>query len=274
MEGHIATTAGAVVFAQDGSSRRLLAPTRRTVLLDAPIDAVTLMEAVSAIDERIAAGEAAQHMSLNAAKLLKREQDEVLREAIDHCELVTADGQAVVWAGNALGVHLPERVTGIDLMTALLELANRRGYRIFLLGAREEVSLAAVAAIRSRHPEIRIAGRHHGYFPDEEERSVVSQIVTAKPEILFVALETPAKELFLARNRDQLQIPFVMGVGGALDVLAGVRRRAPRVLQRAGLEWLFRLAQDPRRLARRYVVGNAQFIWLVLRARYEKDRQR
>jgi N-acetylglucosaminyldiphosphoundecaprenol N-acetyl-beta-D-mannosaminyltransferase len=242
-------------------------------LLGAPIDSVTLAEAVAEIDRRIVGDETAQHMSLNAAKLLKRDRDEVLREAIDQCELITADGQAVVWAGRVLGVPLPERVTGIDLMAALLLLAEERGYGIFLLGARESVSAEAAEVIRRRHPEIRIVGRHHGYYPADAEPEVVAEIAAARPSILLVALETPAKELFLARHRGSLEIPFVMGVGGAFDVLAGVRRRAPRWMQRAGLEWLFRLAQDPRRLARRYVVGNTQFIWLVLRTLVRGRRQ-
>ena len=255
-------------------ARALLAPHRRTRVLGAPVDAVTLREAVVEIDQRISRGEPAQHMSLNAAKLLKRDRDDILREAIDHCELITADGQAIVWAGRALGVTLPERVTGIDLMSALLELAEERGYRVFLLGAREEISAKAEAAIRRCHPQLRIVGRHHGYFSAEEEQGVVSAIAAARPQMLFVALETPAKELFLARHRDRLELPFVMGVGGALDVLAGIRRRAPRWLQRAGLEWLYRLAQDPRRLARRYIVGNTQFTWLVFRALIRRHRRR
>lgn len=270
MVGRTAAVAGPALARR----RSLLAPKRRTTLLGAPIDAVTLAEAVADIDERIATGEMAQHMSLNAAKLLKRQRDEVLRDAMDQCELITADGQAVVWAGQLLGVSLPERVTGIDLMAAVVELAERRGYSIFLLGARESVSAATADVIRLRHPKIRIAGRHHGYFSQPEEAAVVANIAAAEPQILFVALETPAKELFLARNRDQLSIPFVMGVGGAFDILAGVRRRAPFWMQRTGLEWLFRLAQDPRRLMRRYFVGNTQFAWLVLRTLMREGRRR
>ena len=119
--------------------------------------------------------------------------------------------------------------------------------------------------ILRRHPGVRIVGRHHGYFGAEGEADVVDEVAAAAPDLLFVALETPAKELFLARNRERLAVPFVMGVGGSFDVLAGERRRAPRWMRRTGLEWLFRLSQDPRRLARRYVVGNSAFIWLVLK---------
>jgi len=184
---------------------------------------------------------------------------------IDDCELVTADGQAVVWAARLLGQPLPERVTGIDLMDALLAAAARSSHGVFLLGARPDVLARAERAIGLRYPGVRIVGRHHGYFGRDEEERVVASIAEADPDLLFVALETPTKELFLARNRERVATPFVMGVGGAFDVLAGARRRAPRLMQRLGLEWLYRLAQDPRRLARRYVVGNSRFIWLVAR---------
>jgi N-acetylglucosaminyldiphosphoundecaprenol N-acetyl-beta-D-mannosaminyltransferase len=203
---------------------------------------------------------------VNAAKLVKLQRDTELRNAVASCDLITADGQAVVWAARLLGQRVPERVTGIDLMQALLELADRRGYRVYLLGARPAVVERCAALIRTRYPRLELCGYRHGYFTREEEDGVVAEIAEANPQLLFVALETPVKEKFLARHRDRLEIPFTMGVGGALDVMAGVRRRAPRLLQRLGLEWFFRLAQEPRRLAARYVVGNTQFAWLVLRA--------
>jgi len=238
----------------------------RVRVLGCAIDAVTLAGAVARAEEAIARRKTCQHVAINAAKLVRYQRDVRLRDVLDGCELATADGQAVVWAGRILGQPLPERVTGIDLMDALLDVASRKGYRVYLLGARAHVLERAETAIRKRYPAVDVAGRHHGYFSADEEHALVADIAAARPDILFVALETPAKELFLARHRERLGIPFVMGVGGAFDVLAGVRRRAPRVLRRLGLEWLYRLAQDPRRLARRYVVGNAQFIWLVLRA--------
>ena len=151
----------------------------------------------------------------------------------------------------------------------------RHGHRVFLLGARAEVLARAEAAILERLPELQMVGRHHGYFaPDDEEDASSRRSPLAKPDLLFVALETPAKELFLARNRRRLSVPFIMGVGGAFDVLAGVRRRAPAAFRKLGLEWLYRLAQDPRRLARRYVVGNSKFIWLVACAVARRQQSR
>ena len=240
-------------------------PTTRIDLLGCPVDPLTMTQTVARVENAIARRETTQHVAINAAKVVRYQHDVGLRAAVDGCELATADGQAVVWAARVLGRPLPERVAGIDLMDALLDVARSRGYRIFLLGARADVLERAEAEICRRYPGVRIVGRHHGYFGPEEEPAVVDEVASATPDMLFVALETPAKELFLARNRARLAVPFVMGVGGSFDVLAGERRRAPRWMRRSGLEWLYRLLQDPRRLARRYAVGNTQFVWLVLR---------
>jgi N-acetylglucosaminyldiphosphoundecaprenol N-acetyl-beta-D-mannosaminyltransferase len=226
---------------------------------------VTLDQAVEIVERAIASRCPCQHVAINAAKLVRFQHDEELRRVIRGCQLVTADGQAVVWAGRVLGQPLPERVTGIDLMHAVLERASERGFGVYVLGARAEVLERALGTLRERFPSLRLVGARHGYFQADEEAAVVEGIRDAQPDVLFVALETPAKELFLARHRDRLQVPFVMGVGGAVDILGGVRRRAPCWLQRLGLEWAYRLAQDPRRLAGRYVVGNTRFTWLVVR---------
>lgn len=236
----------------------------RVEVLGCAVDVVTMPQAVERAEQAIRTRETCQHVAINAAKLVKYQHDETLRAALDGCELATADGQSVVWASRLLGRPLPERVAGIDLMEALLAAAASNGYRVFLLGARPAVVDRARRDMTARFPDLVVVGAHHGYFGENEEDGIVALVVAAAPDILFVALETPAKELFLARHRKRLGIPFVMGVGGAFDVLAGERKRAPRVFQRFGFEWLFRLLQDPRRLARRYLVGNATFMWLVL----------
>jgi N-acetylglucosaminyldiphosphoundecaprenol N-acetyl-beta-D-mannosaminyltransferase len=244
----------------------------RPVVCGIALDAVTLRDAVETIDQRIVAGDPYEHVSVNAAKLVRIQNDRLLREAIERCELATADGQAVVWAARLLGHRLPERVAGIDLFRALLALAAERRYRIFVLGARAEVLAEAVRRIEHEHPALDVVGVQHGYYTADEEARIVARIRAASPDMLFLAMETPAKEIFLARYREQLGVRFVMGVGGSIDILAGRRRRAPRWMQRTGLEWLFRLLQDPRRLAKRYLVGNTQFMFLVLRERLRAAR--
>jgi N-acetylglucosaminyldiphosphoundecaprenol N-acetyl-beta-D-mannosaminyltransferase len=238
----------------------------RGSVLGCPLDCLTLDDTVDVIDDAIANRRPLQHSALNAAKLVRIQSDETLRAAVAGSELVTADGQAIVWAGRLLGQVVPERVAGIDLFDALLSRAVLRGYGVYLLGSRPDVVERAAAEIRARHPGIRLVGYRHGYFGRSEDEAVVEEIRDTRPDMLFVALETPVKETFLARYRDRIGAPFVMGIGGALDILAGERRRAPRLLQQLGLEWCYRLAQDPRRLARRYLVGNTVFILLVLRA--------
>jgi N-acetylglucosaminyldiphosphoundecaprenol N-acetyl-beta-D-mannosaminyltransferase len=159
-------------------------------------------------------------------------------------------------------------------MLELLALAEERGYRVYLLGARADALRTAVEKIRERHPRLVIAGYRDGYFSDEEEPFVAAEIRAAHSDLLFVAMPTPRKEYFIGRWGAELGVAFSMGVGGAIDVIAGVTRRAPRWMQRMGLEWAFRLAQEPRRLMRRYVVTNSEFVALTLRDLGHSRRRR
>lgn len=242
-------------------------PAPRADVLSCAIDRVDLAQALARCEEAIASRRFVQHMAINAAKLVAMRSDPELARVIRGCELVTADGQAVVWASRVLGDPLPERVAGIDLMEALFARAAERGYRIYILGARAEVLEQAVQQLRERHPALQIAGYRDGYFSDEEEDAVAEGIARAQADMLFVAISSPRKELFLGRQGPRMGVPFVMGVGGAIDVVSGITRRAPRLWQRLGLEWLYRLLQEPRRLFRRYAVTNARFVGLVLRER-------
>lgn len=238
----------------------------RVEVLGCSLSAVTMDEAVLLCEEAIAAGGYFQHMSVNAAKLVAMQDDPALEQMVASCDLVTADGQSVVWASHLLGEPLPERVTGIDLMERLLAAADRTGYRVFILGARSEVLAKAIENLRRRYPNLIIAGSRDGYFDDSELLEVCDEIRLARPDILFVAMSSPRKEYFLGERGESLGVPFAMGVGGSVDVIAGVTRRAPVLLQRLGLEWAYRLAQEPRRLAHRYFTTNLRFAGMVLRA--------
>jgi N-acetylglucosaminyldiphosphoundecaprenol N-acetyl-beta-D-mannosaminyltransferase len=238
----------------------------RARVLGLDIDRLTMQETVDRCRELIESGGFAQHVAINAAKAVAAREDPGLRDVIRGCELVTADGQAVVWASRVLGDPLPERVAGIDLMYNLFALAEIQRYRIFILGARLEVLERAVGVLRERHPRLEIAGYRDGYFDETHDAEVAEQIRRASPHILFVAISSPRKEFWLARYGRRIDVPFIMGVGGAIDVVAGVTRRAPRPLQALGLEWSYRLAQEPRRLAGRYWRTNARFLALVARA--------
>ena len=246
--------------------------TGRTEVLGCPIDVVDMDQALRRCDEFIRARGFAQHMAINAAKIVAMRDDPQLREVIARCHLVTADGQAIVWAAKLLGRPLPERVAGIDLMNALIARAEERGYRIFILGAKQDVLETAVERIRERHPLLELAGYRDGYFSREEEAQVAGQIRDSRADILFVAISSPRKEYFLGDHGPSLGVPFVMGVGGAIDVTAGRTRRAPGWMQKTGLEWLFRLLQEPRRMFKRYATTNLRFIGLVARAAVGRGR--
>jgi N-acetylglucosaminyldiphosphoundecaprenol N-acetyl-beta-D-mannosaminyltransferase len=151
-------------------------------------------------------------------------------------------------------------------MSALLAMSEREGFRPYILGATPEVLEKACAVIRSKHPGLRLAGAHHGYFSDDQAPRLVAEIRASEPDLLFVAMSTPRKEQFLHRYRDELGAPFMMGVGGSIDVMAGVVKRAPGWMQRSGLEWLFRVVQEPRRMWRRYLSTNSAFACLMVRA--------
>jgi N-acetylglucosaminyldiphosphoundecaprenol N-acetyl-beta-D-mannosaminyltransferase len=239
-------------------------PGRKVNVVGCGIDAVTMDQALGRVEEIIERRGRGQHMAVNAAKLVASQDDPRLRAIIAGCELVTADGQPVVWASRLLGNPLPERVAGIDLMSTLLAAAEQHRWRVYVLGAQQWVLERALERIRARHPNLILAGHRNGYFRAPEEAAVVAEIAASRADILFVAMSSPRKEYFLASYRDVLGVPFVMGVGGAVDVFAGCIRRAPLILQRLGLEWLFRLLQEPRRLFRRYAETNLRFLALVL----------
>jgi N-acetylglucosaminyldiphosphoundecaprenol N-acetyl-beta-D-mannosaminyltransferase len=219
--------------------------------------------AVQRVALAVDTGSYCQHMAINAAKLVALRRDAALCDVVSRCQLVTADGQAVVWASRLLGDRVPERVTGIDLMEALLDQAEERGWRVYILGARREVLAAAVERIAARRPDLRIVGWRDGYFEPVEEHAVAESIRRTGAQLLFVAISSPRKERFLGAYGRATGASFTMGVGGAIDVVAGRCRRAPLLWQRMGLEWLFRMLQEPHRLLRRYATTNLHFVLLV-----------
>lgn len=237
--------------------------TARAQVLGCPIDRLDMDATLSEVERVIASRRFTQHVSINTAKLVTLRGDPELRSIVEGCGLISADGAGVVWASRLLKDPLPERVAGIDLMNRLLDRAEESGYSVYFLGARPEVLALALERIRARHPRLAIAGARDGYFADSEAAEVAAAIRATGADIVFVAMTSPRKEYFLGAHGEQLGAPFVMGVGGSIDVVAGVTRRAPAAWQRVGLEWLYRLLQEPRRLFRRYAVTNARFAWML-----------
>jgi N-acetylglucosaminyldiphosphoundecaprenol N-acetyl-beta-D-mannosaminyltransferase len=202
---------------------------------------------------------------LNAAKIVNSRRDSLQRKSLLECDVLLADGQSIVWASRLLGRPLPERVAGIDLFERLLALADEEGASIYLLGARPDVLARLETAATSRFRRLRIAGSHHGYFDQSESASIAQDIRRSGADMLFIGMTSPKKEIFLGTFGPTLDVPILHGVGGSFDILAGQTRRAPLAWQRLGMEWAYRLLQEPRRLWWRYLKTNTAFILLTCR---------
>jgi N-acetylglucosaminyldiphosphoundecaprenol N-acetyl-beta-D-mannosaminyltransferase len=240
--------------------------TERITMMGCQIDNLSMEDTLAKIEGFIRSGQPHQHVVVNVDKLVKASRDEQLRRIINECALINADGMPVVWASRLLGKPLKERVAGVDLFEALMGRAADKGWRVFLLGAREEVVLAVRDTYLRKYPQLAIAGWRNGYWNGEqEEAAVVEQIRASGADLLFVAISSPKKEHFLGRYQAAMQIPFAMGVGGTFDVAIGRVKRAPLWMQKAGLEWFFRFLQEPRRMFRRYFIDDMAFIWLLIK---------
>jgi len=239
---------------------------KKVYVFNCPIDALTMKETVQIIDNAIKEGKHIHHAVVNAAKIVKMQEDKELYNSIVNADIINADGMPIVWASRLLGKPLPERVAGIDLMQELIKLAYNRKYKIFFFGAKEEVVKKVVKKYSKEYsPEI-IAGYRNGYYSEEEEPLIAKQIAESGANILFVGISSPKKEKFLYKYKHILKnVNFIMGVGGSFDVVAGKIKRAPKWMQKCGLEWVYRLVQEPRRMWRRYLIGNTKFIILVIK---------
>lgn len=236
----------------------------RTLILDTPIDVLTLPETVEIAVEAMKSRQRVRHVAMNVAKLVKMRSDPVLRGDVLKSDIIGIDGFGIVLGARLQGIKVTERVAGIDLMEELLDRCARGGLRPYFLGAREEVLQKAMIVAQGRYPGLIFAGARNGYFGADEEADIISQINASEADCLFIGMPTPRKERFLSAHADALNVPFLMGVGGSFDVLAGKITRAPEAMQRWGLEWLHRLLQEPRRMAWRYLSTNAVFAALLL----------
>ncbi len=246
-----------------------LADLPTSVLLGVRVHHVTMAQAVDAVHRLLRAGGIHQIVTLNGAMLVRAAHDEPVRQTLNNGTLTVADGVGVLLTARLLGAPAPARIPGVDLAGELCAMAAAHRYRVFLLGAQPGVAEAAADALRRRYPALTVAGTMHGYVSDDA--AVIEHIRRASPHILLVALGFPRQELWIAAHRERLGVPISMGVGGTFDVLAGRVRRAPVWVQRLGLEWVYRLVQDPRRL--RIMACLPQLVWLALRERVRPREQ-
>lgn len=243
----------------------------RINILNTTIDNLSMQETLQIVDQTILKGEQLHHVVVNAGKIVSMQKNLKLKKSVNESDLINADGQAVVWASKILGKPLKERVAGIDLMINLVALAHKKQYKIFFFGAKEEVVKSVVNNYTDQYSSNIIAGYRNGYFKKEEEQDIAGQISNSGANILFVAISSPTKENFLYQNKKLLnKVNFIMGVGGSFDVVAGHVKRAPLWMQNIGLEWFFRFAQEPRRMWKRYLIGNIKFITLVIKSKLYK----
>jgi N-acetylglucosaminyldiphosphoundecaprenol N-acetyl-beta-D-mannosaminyltransferase len=236
----------------------------RLAILDVPVDALGgIADTVAAIETMVESGSGcATVFAVNPEKVMAARRIPALAAALARASLLIPDGIGVVLAARCAGYRGIRRIPGIELMEALCARAAERGWPVFLLGARPEVNEAAARTLAARYPALGIAGRRDGFFADADDAAVVAAINASGARLLFVGLGSPKQELWLERHRAALQVRVCQGVGGSFDVLAGHMKRAPKLFRRLNLEWLYRLARDPRRISRQADVP--RFLWALL----------
>ncbi len=228
---------------------------RPVAILGVPVDSFRMNEVLDLIDEFIKVGGIHQIATANTDFLLKSHQDPELRRILRRCDLVVADGMPLVLASKWLRCPIPERVTGADLVPMLAERAAQKGYRIFMLGARQEVADRARVVLETNNPGIQIVGQYSPPPADiskMDNQNILTQIEASKPDILLVAFGNPKQEKWISMLRDALTVPVCIGIGGTFDFIAGEIPRAPKWVQTIGMEWFYRFLQEPNRMFSRY----------------------
>lgn len=244
----------------------------RIKILNTYIDNLSMAETVEEVDKFIVSNRPLHLMGVNADKINTLQDDAQLREIVNGCDIINADGASVIWASKVLKKPLKERVAGIDLMQELLVHAEQQGYGVYFLGAKENVVKKMVMIFKKRYPKLKISGYRNGYLKKEDWPQLLELINKSGAQIVFVGITSPLKEYLVEYFQEQGSTCVYMGVGGSFDVLSGNIPRAPLWMQKCSLEWLFRVMQEPRRLFKRYFVGNFRFIISVYKERFKKER--
>ncbi len=234
-------------------------------ILGVPVTPFTMQEAVSWVMMRTEQKEITQVVTANAEIIMLCQRQPDYKKLLQEVDLVLPDGAGAVWAGRQLGYQVPERVAGYDLFLQLLQYSAQHGTKLFFFGAAPGIGEAAKAKAEVMYPGVKIVGTRNGYFQEEQEKAIVQQINGSGAQVLFTALGAPKQEFWLHKYRDELVPPLRIGLGGSFDVLAGKVQRAPQWMQKASLEWLYRLYKQPSRLGRMMAIP--QFMLKVLLAR-------
>ena len=238
---------------------------RRIHVLGVPIDRVSMADCLSRIQEFVNSGFPHLIVTADASGIVQAQTDVELQQLYETADLVTPDSAGVLWAAKRQGKPLSERVSGVDIVDSVCQRSSELGWRIFFLGASPGVAEQAAERMRLKHPGCNIVGTRHGFFPPESDQVVAAEVTIAKPDVLFVGMGIPRQEKFIRSTQDIIGARAALGVGGSFDVFSGKVKRAPRSLQRLKLEWLWRLAQNPKKIDK--VMLLPRFVSLVLRTK-------
>lgn len=247
---------------------------KRIKILNAFIDVLDLEQTVAEVKRYLTENRPLHLIGVNADKINMMSKNRKLKQIVNSCGIINADGASIVLAGRFLGTPLPERVAGIDLMMELVKLASTDHYKIFLLGAKQEIVDKTAKVLKNSYPSLDISGIRNGYFKTEQWDDVAAQIITSRARIVFVGISSPLKEYLIDYFLNQKKVNCIfMGVGGSFDVISGEIKRAPLWMRRLNLEWLFRFLQEPVRLFNRYFIGNWKFVFAVCREKRRKKNE-
>ena len=244
---------------------------KRLNLMGCPVDGFDMQGTINEAEKYIKSRKLCQHVVVNVAKFVDMQKDAKLKKIISDCNIINADGMPLVWASKILGEPLPCRVAGVDLFQELVAVCAAKGYKPFFFGAKPWVVEKIVAVLKKKYPGLNVAGFRNGYYKPEEEPQIAEEIRKSGADMLFVGFSSPMKEKFLNNWMLLMQVPFCMGVGGSFDIVAGKTQRAPLWMQNAGMEWFYRILQEPKRMWKRYAKTNPVFIWMVLKAYIRKS---
>lgn len=244
-------------------------------LLNVRVDRVDFAAVMGHVRQAIQRRQPCQIVTVNVDFIKLAKADPAYRRLINTADVSVADGMPLLWAARLIGAPLPERITGTDLVLGCAELAAADGRRLFLLGAAPGVAERAAAELRQRFPGLNICGVYappFGAWPEDEDRQIVARVQAARPDVLFVAFGAPRQDVWIREHLAELDVPVSIGIGGTLNFLAGKIRRAPQWMQDSGLEWLYRIAQEPGRLWKRYLLEDLPiFLQLIAQARITPD---
>lgn len=246
----------------------------RIKFMNTEIDNLTMTEALDAIDDLIAANKNAYVVTPNVDHIIQLERGGEIVDVYKHADLILCDGKPLIWISKWYGTPIREKNSGSDLFPLLCERAAKKGYKMFFLGAAEGVAARAAKNLEARYPGLDVCGVHsppYGFENDEVEMEKITKMIRdAAPQILIVGLGAPKQEKFIYHNRERLGVPVSLGLGASLDFEAGQIKRAPKWMADHGLEWFYRITQDPKRLAKRYLVDDRKILKLAVK--YKRDK--